>query len=168
MFILNNNPLPVGVPFEHNGIQYPANWLQLSSQADRTAIGITEVADQSRPDDQYYWVTENADGTYTSTPKDLTQLKANAISRVDDQAYFLLNKTDYMDYRKLSDPTYTPPAAWVTWRAAVRAYIATAKTAVNAATDVPSLQTAIAGIKWPLDPDSAAMQATAGATTTTP
>ena len=152
MFILNNNPLPVGVPFEHNGIQYPANWLQLSSQADRTAIGITEIADQPRPDDQYYWVTQNPDGTYTSTPKDLTQLKANAVKQVQQYVWSALNPTDYMDSRKANDPTYTPPAAWVTWRAAMRTEMTTAIAAINASTDIPSLITAKT-INWPHDPD---------------
>jgi hypothetical protein len=27
--------------------------------------------DEVRPDDQYYWVTQNADGSYTGTPKEL-------------------------------------------------------------------------------------------------
>jgi len=27
--------------------------------------------DEVRPDDQYYWVTKNADGSYTGTPKEL-------------------------------------------------------------------------------------------------
>jgi hypothetical protein len=152
MFILNNNPLPVGVPFEHNGIQYPANWLQLSSQSDRTAIGITEVADQSRPDDQYYWVTENADGTYTSTPKDLTTLKSSSVKQVQQTVWSMLHPTDYMDSRKANDPSYTPPAAWVTWRAAMRTQMTTSIAAINAATDIPSLITAKT-ITWPNDPD---------------
>jgi hypothetical protein len=27
--------------------------------------------DEVRPDDQYYWVTQNSDGSYTATPKEL-------------------------------------------------------------------------------------------------
>jgi hypothetical protein len=27
--------------------------------------------DEVRPDDQYYWVTQNSDGSYTGTPKEL-------------------------------------------------------------------------------------------------
>jgi len=27
--------------------------------------------DEIRPDDQYYWVTQNSDGSYTGTPKEL-------------------------------------------------------------------------------------------------
>jgi hypothetical protein len=34
---------------------YPRNWLKLSSQGDRDAIGITWEADPVRADDRYYW-----------------------------------------------------------------------------------------------------------------
>jgi hypothetical protein len=27
--------------------------------------------DETRPDDQYYWVTQNEDGSYTGVPKEL-------------------------------------------------------------------------------------------------
>ena len=55
MFMLNNNPLPVGRAFVHDGIQYPANWLRLAGAAEKAAIGITEVADPVRADDRFYW-----------------------------------------------------------------------------------------------------------------
>ena len=55
MFMLNNNHLPVGRAFVHDGIQYPANWLRLASAAEKAAIGITEVADPVRADDRFYW-----------------------------------------------------------------------------------------------------------------
>ena len=43
---LNGNPLPLDVAFKtSDGTQYPANWLRLSSAEEKTAIGITEVAD---------------------------------------------------------------------------------------------------------------------------
>ena len=41
--------------FSHNEILYPRNWLQLSSEEERTAIGITWEADPVRADDRYYW-----------------------------------------------------------------------------------------------------------------
>jgi hypothetical protein len=65
MFMLNNNPLPVGRAFVHDGIQYPANWLRLASAAEKAAIGITEVADPVRADDRFYW---NGD---VNNPKEL-------------------------------------------------------------------------------------------------
>lgn len=35
--------------------QYPSNWLRLSTEADRTALGITWEDDPVRADDRYYW-----------------------------------------------------------------------------------------------------------------
>lgn len=55
MFLLNGQPLAVDTPFTANDIQYPANWLRLASQAEKEAIGITEVADAVRADDRFYW-----------------------------------------------------------------------------------------------------------------
>jgi hypothetical protein len=69
MFLLNNKVLQPGTPFTQNGIQYPANWLNLSSLEEKEAIGITEVAQEARPDDRFYWVQDNNDGTFTSNPK---------------------------------------------------------------------------------------------------
>mgnify|MGYP003115571351 FL=1 len=58
-FKLNGNPLAVDVAFSHNDIQYPANWLRLSTADEKTAIGITEVADNPVYDGRFY----NGDGT---------------------------------------------------------------------------------------------------------
>lgn len=55
MFLLNGQPLAVDTPFTANDIQYPANWLRLASAEEKSAIGITEVADAVRADDRFYW-----------------------------------------------------------------------------------------------------------------
>jgi len=147
MFLLNGQPLSPDNAFEHNGISYPTNWLRLSTLEEKTAIGITEVADPEPYDDRFYWGVNN--------PKDLTQLKATWTQWVNDTAWLLLQKTDYMDFRHLSDNAYTAPADWVTWRASIRTTAKSAKEAIAAATDVSSLQTAIA-VNWALDPVAAA------------
>jgi hypothetical protein len=55
MFILNGSRLAEGTAFIANGIQYPANWLNLTTLAEKQTIGITEVADSVRADDRFYW-----------------------------------------------------------------------------------------------------------------
>ena len=55
MFKLNGKILRVGRPFTVDGVQYPSNWLQLSTEAEKTAIGIVWEADPVRADDRYYW-----------------------------------------------------------------------------------------------------------------
>ena len=89
MFLLDGNPLPVDVPFTHNDIQYPANWLRLSTAKEKKAIGITEEADPVRADDRFYW---NGD---INTPKDLAGLKTQFVNQVRAQAGSLLCPTDW-------------------------------------------------------------------------
>ena len=54
-FKLDGNPLAVDVAFSHNDINYPANWLRLSTADEKTALGITEVADDPVYDSRFYW-----------------------------------------------------------------------------------------------------------------
>jgi hypothetical protein len=71
MFILDGKPLSPDRAFTHNGIQYPANWLRLSTLAEKEAIGITEVPDPPTYDERFYWGYDQ-DGQLI--PKDHTQL----------------------------------------------------------------------------------------------
>ena len=145
MFLLNGSPLPIDTQFEVNGTTYPSNWLRLTSIEEKNAIGITEVPDPEPYDDRFYWGVGN--------PKDMTQLKTLLTTWVDDTAWLLLQKTDYMDFRHASDNAYTAPAEWVTWRNAIRTQAKTIKAAIAAATDVPSLQAAIT-VTWTPDPNA--------------
>ena len=58
-FKLNGNPLAVDVAFSHNDINYPANWLRLSTAQEKKDLGITEVADDPVYDSRFY----NGDGS---------------------------------------------------------------------------------------------------------
>jgi len=51
----NGKTLQVGRSFTLGDIMYPANWLQKSTEAERTAVGITWEDDPVRADDRYYW-----------------------------------------------------------------------------------------------------------------
>jgi len=55
MYKLNGRTLRIGRSFVHNEITFPSNWLQKSTEAEKTAIGITWVDDPVRYDDRYYW-----------------------------------------------------------------------------------------------------------------
>jgi hypothetical protein len=55
MYKLNGKTLRIGRAFTHAEVQYPSNWLQLSTEEDRNALGITWEADPVRHDDRYYW-----------------------------------------------------------------------------------------------------------------
>jgi hypothetical protein len=110
MFLLNNNPLQVGVAFTHNDQQYPSNWLQLSSAEEKAEIGITEVDDAPMIDDRFYWSADN--------PKDLDQLKSQWIAQIKDTTNKLLAATDWMVIRKM-ERNIDIPANIVAYRKAV-------------------------------------------------
>jgi hypothetical protein len=94
-FYINGNRLQEGVSFyDANGTQYPTNWLNLSTEAEKAAIGITWVADPVRADDRFYW-----DGNIDN-PKDLDVLKTTFKAQVKDTANKLLANTDWYVIRK--------------------------------------------------------------------
>jgi hypothetical protein len=138
MFMLNNKPLALDTPFTHEGIQYPANWLRLTSLEEKEAIGITEVADPARYDDRYYWGVDN--------PKDLDQCKANLTAQIKATAGSMLAPTDWKVIR--ATETGIPlDADTLTARANIRAASNTNEAAVAACTTVDEL--AALQLIWP-------------------
>jgi hypothetical protein len=137
--MLDNRSLPLDIGFTHNGIQYPNNWLRLASSKDRSAIGITEVADPEPYDDRFYWGLDN--------PKDLDGLKAYWISQIKDTAGKLLAQTDWMIVRKM-ERSIDVPAAIATSRASVVSECARLETAIADAADVLILITAVGSQNW--------------------
>jgi hypothetical protein len=156
MFLLNGKPLPIDTPFETGGIRYPANWLRLSTAKEKTAIGITEIAEQLRPDDRFYWVTDNGDGTYTAIAKAVPDVQKMLIDQIDGYAYTTLFRTDWMVVRKaeVGDPIDPAISAY---RAAVRAAFEINKTAINACTTVEALAALV--FSWPIDPNAPVVSA---------
>ena len=120
--------------FTYNEVQYPENWIALSTLQERQALGIQEFEEQQRPDDRFYFVTENGDGTYLTVAKDLNDgdeyvdlrgvtrrvqgLKSNWSAQIKDTTNKLLAQTDWMVIRK-AERDVAIPAATVTYRAAV-------------------------------------------------
>ena len=83
-FKLNGELLPVDVAFTvgegENAINYPANWLRLTTLEEKNAIGITEVADPTVYDSRFYW----GDGTAkTLTDENATDKDGNLIKNAD-------------------------------------------------------------------------------------
>ena len=95
MFLLNGIKLSEGTAFKDaEGNQYPANWLNLSTEEEKNAVGITWVADPIRADDRFYW-----DGDINN-PKDLDGLKTQFIKQIKNTAGTLLSQTDWVIIRK--------------------------------------------------------------------
>ena len=68
-----------GTAFTISDVQYPANWLNLSTPEEKASIGLEEVVATNSPaNDQYYWVSTELNGatlTYINTPNDLTSVQ---------------------------------------------------------------------------------------------
>ena len=127
MFLLNGNRLPEDTAFKDaEGNHYPQNWLNLSTEEEKNAIGITWVADPTPVDSRFYWDTnlpkaledkletkENGSPLYkqvydkaTESMVDTTEqvvtkgLKSQFVAQVKDTAGKLLNATDWYVIRK--------------------------------------------------------------------
>ena len=110
--MLNGKPLALDVAFTAAGINYPANWLRLTTYAEKQAIGISEVAGPAYYDQRFYWGV--------GKPKTIADLKVNWIDNQKATAGSLLSKTDWMIIRKEEAGTAVPSATQ-TYRTAVRA-----------------------------------------------
>lgn len=151
----SNQYIQENTNFEVQRTQYSASWLNNATPEQKAALGLVEVTDANRPeDDRFYWVTSALNGavrTYTNTPKDLDALKKTWAASARQTAYSLLAPSDWMVTREIENQTAVPDA-WKTYRAAVRTTCAAAITSINSAADIPALQAAIQ-IVWPTDPD---------------
>lgn len=97
MFVLDGKPLSPDRPFSHAGVNYPANWLRLSTLAEKEAIGITEVPNPATWDQRFYWGYDQ-DGKLI--PKDHTQLVEQWSDQTRHTANTLLTPTDWMIIRE--------------------------------------------------------------------
>jgi hypothetical protein len=71
---------------DDNGVQHPANWA-IWSEDEKIAHNLVWVAPQTKPDERFYWFSQNADGTYTTTPKsleDINEVDENGDPLLDD------------------------------------------------------------------------------------
>ena len=157
MFLLDGRVLQLDTPFEHDGTSYPANWLRLASPEARAAIGITEVVEQPRPDDRFFWVSgPDNNGDYTAIPKDLDGLKKTWEAQFKQTAYAMLLTSDWLIIRKQEIGTEVP-ADWTTYREAVRTTTALAISDMEAATDIEAFIASVTSVQWPVSPDNQPM-----------
>lgn len=130
MLKLDGKTLSYDRAFTHDNINYPANWLRLSTLAEKNAIGITEVDGPAWYDQRFYWGVDN--------PKDIDGLKANWISKQKDTAGKLLAATDWMVTRKAETDTAIP-ADTTTYRASVRTVCGEREAQITACADTDAL-----------------------------
>jgi hypothetical protein len=177
MFKHNNQTIPLDTPFTIDGTSYPANWLRLTSLAEKQAVGIEEVADVTTTyDDRFYWnattpkllndreesdedgnpmyvkVLGTVDGKpamVDSTERLVTKgLKSQWTATVKDTANKLLAQTDWMVIRK-AERDVAIPTATATYRAAVITECSRLVTAIAGASDVEAFIAVVTSQGWP-------------------
>lgn len=121
--MLDGRKLRQGRPFtDSNGIQYPGNWLKLTSDEEKAAVGITYEPDPAPFDSRYYYSAGNprpvADGT-DEDGNQYTGLKTNFAAEQKTVAGQMLSNTDWYVTRK-AETGVDVPADVSTYRAAVR------------------------------------------------
>jgi len=151
----NQQYINEGTAFEINGVQYPANWLNLSTPEEKAEIGLEEVIATNQPaNDTYYWVSQELNGaqlTYINTPKDLAPCQSTAVAQTNATAYSILFPSDWMVV-KATETGGTVPAAWNTWRQTIRTQAADYITAINTCTTIEQLA-ALPSVQWANDPN---------------
>lgn len=140
MFILNEKPLSPDVAFvaevDGDTIQFPANWLRLSSPEEREAIGITEEPDPTPVDQRFWWDT--------GIPKDHAQLVEQWIGQVKQTAGSLLSSTDWYITRN-AETGINIPQEVLDRRAEIRAYSNTKELAILSTTTTEELAALVTG-----------------------
>ena len=176
MYYLGSTPLRLNSSFEISGTVYPSNWLTVSTEADKTAIGIRWVNDPVRADDRFYWngdadlpkaledvdaVDENGDPVWvqvwnaeTEQMEDTEErlvtrgLKYTWIAQVKDTAGKMLAQTDWMVIRK-AERDVTIPSDVATKRAAIVTECARLETAITAAANMDAFIAVVQDQRWP-------------------
>ena len=151
MFTLNGQTIQYDRPWTHpeTGTQYPANWMRLTSLAEKQAVGLVEVATPVAEvyDQRFYWSASNPkqledvtddDGNTTTGLKTLWKQKQSEI------AASLLAPSDWRVI-KAQETSGTVATEWTTYRAAVRTACNTRQTEIDACEDVPALKELLFG-----------------------
>jgi len=154
-FLLDGKPLAVDVPFTVGDINYPANWLRLSTAQEKKDLGITEVADAPSYDSRFYWndgtakalddvdakdedgnLLKDENGGQVVTLGVKSQLKAQEKAAAGS----LLAKYDWYVVRKAEKGT-SIPSAISTFRDGVRTACDTREKEIDACSDTAALVT---------------------------
>ena len=154
-FKLDGNPLAVDVAFTHNDINYPANWLRLSTADEKTALGITEVADSPTYDSRFYWgdgtaktltdtneVDENGDPILDENGNQLVTLGVKSVLKAQEKtaAGSLLARYDWYVIRK-TEKSIAIPSKISTYRDGIRTACDTREKEIDACSNTAALVT---------------------------
>ena len=145
-FKLDEKTLPIDVAFTHKDIQYPANWLRLSTAKEKKDLGITEVADDPVYDSRFYTGDGTAkaldDKTQTVDGEEIKTIGVKSILKAQEKhtAGGLLAKYDWYVVRK-AETSKAIPTAIKTYRTAIRTACLTRETEIDNCADTAALVT---------------------------
>lgn len=153
--------IPDGSQFTIDGVEYPANWVNLSTPEEKAAIGMVDVVYGQAPSDTYYWVSQDApvynaqanvvEINFTATPKNLVELKKYQTDITNNDAYSILLPSDWMVVKAIETSTTVDPL-WNAWRQEIRDQAAAQVAKINACVDVAELAN-LPPVAWAHDPD---------------
>jgi hypothetical protein len=133
-------------PWSYEGIQYPANWLRLSTQLDRDRLGIVWEPDPEPYDQRFYWGP--------GLPKDHGQLVEQWVQQTRTTANTLLAPTDWIIIREADNGKAADPLL-KTWREDIRLATGVKVGVIRDTLDTDDLAAYITGANypvWPADP----------------
>ena len=160
---LGSRRIAYDVPFtnEGTGVQYPANWMRLSNQRDKEAIGMVwEEPEATNYDQRFYWSADNpkqlndqpeVDEDGNETGRTQTGLKTLWKAKQNEIAASLLAPSDWRVVKVLEVNTSFSaaktalPTKWQTYRAAVRTACNTRQTEIDNCSDVAALKELLFG-----------------------
>jgi len=129
--------LPQDKAFSHNNISFPANWLRVSTPADKEAQGISWVTPEEPP--------------VVRAPLD--REKSDGIARAKDTAGKMLAGSDWM-YIAKSERNREVAQEWAEYRAAVIAEADRLEGQYSTAESYEALDAIVQN--WPINPDEQA------------
>ena len=158
-----------GSGFTWDGVQYPPQWTAQATPEQMAQIGMLPVVYGAYPNDQFYWVGQDTPIisatevtiNYTATPKDITVLKSQMTSQVNQTAYTILLPSDWMVVKAVETGGTVAPS-WNTWRQTIRTQAADAVAVIDACTTVEQLA-ALPSVPWTPDPDQPVAEVVADA-----
>ena len=122
MYLLNNLKFNHSIQRTIGDVRYPTGWF--NDPLERAKIGVIEVPDPVRPDDNLFTSVENPDGSYTSTPRTAEDLAARQVAANTEKAKSVRASRDTMiaatDWTQCADISAAVKAQWVPYRKALR------------------------------------------------
>jgi len=131
--------------FTYKDLQYPRNWIQNATDAEKSAIGLVEVTVSGGQKSNDYYdnslgnLVVASDGsvsrTWKNTAKTLSTVQSKKVEEAKGTANGMLSPTDWYVVRK-AETDVAVPSEITAYRTAVRTCYGNLKTAINAASDV--------------------------------